>query len=67
MIKFKLIMTRLILLIGLFNLISSQTTEIPCTKDGYKKLDEVMSKLIGFGEENRKIPTTNDEMTEFCR
>ena len=46
MIKFKLVMIRFILLIGLFNLISSQTTEIPCTKDGYKKLDEIMSKLF---------------------
>ena len=60
-------MIKLILLIGLFNLISSQTTQIPCTKDGYKKLDEIMSKLINFGAENRKFPTTNDEMIEFCR
>lgn len=67
MIKFELIMIKLILLIGLFNLISSQKTEIPCTKEGYKKLDEIIAKLIVFGSESRKFPTTNNEMNKYCR
>ena len=63
-------MIKLILLICVIKVISSQTqtqTQIPCTKDGYKKIDETMSKLTIFGDGNRKFPTTNSEMTKYCR
>ena len=61
-------MIKLILLICVIKVISSQTqTQIPCTKDGYKKIDETMSKLTIFGDENRKFPMTNSEMTKYCR
>ena len=59
-------MIKLILLICIINVISSQT-QIPCTKDGYKKMDETMSKLTIFGDGTRKFPTTNGEMTKYCR
>lgn len=64
MIKYKLIIIKLILLFGIFDLISSQ---IPCTKEGYKEIDEILAKLTMFGDENRKFPTTNNETNEFCR
>ena len=66
MIKHKIIMIKLILLISVFDLISSQT-QIPCTKEGYKQIDEILTKLSMFGAENRRFPTTNNEMTKFCR
>ena len=64
MMKCNLIMIKLILLFGIFDLISSQ---IPCTKEGYKEVDEILSKLTMFGAENRKFPTNNNETNEFCR
>ena len=57
-------MIKLILLIGIFDLIS---TQIPCTKEGYKQVDEILAKLTMFGDENRKFPATNDQMSQQCR